>query len=84
MFVLISQNLLLGTLKVAFNDLLHAMILILLLMGFFAGIGHWRFGSTRADFSSFSRARPLSRTVYSLPCLIVFEMSLVPTMCDRI
>jgi len=52
------QNLLLGTLQVAFNDLMHAIILILLLMGFFAGIGHWRFGSTRADFSSVSRACP--------------------------
>ena len=38
------------------NDLWHALILIGLLMAFFAGIGNWRFGSSRQDFSSFMAA----------------------------
>ena len=49
-------NLLLGTLKHAMSDLWHALILVLGLMSFFAGIGNWRFGSRRQDFSTFTSA----------------------------
>jgi hypothetical protein len=49
-------NLLMGTIKHALSDLWHAFILVITLMGFFAGIGNWRFGDSRQDFSSFSRA----------------------------
>jgi hypothetical protein len=38
------------------NDLFHALILIGLLMAFFAGIGNWRFGSRRSDFATFTDA----------------------------
>ena len=37
---------------VALDDLFHATLLIILLMGSFAGIATWRFGTIREDFSS--------------------------------
>eukprot|EP00281_Chroomonas_sp_CCMP1168_P016014 CAMPEP_0206220982 /NCGR_PEP_ID=MMETSP0047_2-20121206/5167_1 /ASSEMBLY_ACC=CAM_ASM_000192 /TAXON_ID=195065 /ORGANISM="Chroomonas mesostigmatica_cf, Strain CCMP1168" /LENGTH=1725 /DNA_ID=CAMNT_0053643677 /DNA_START=282 /DNA_END=5460 /DNA_ORIENTATION=+ len=48
--------LLTGTLANAADDLWHATLLILMLMGCFAGIGTWRFGSHRDDFESFEAA----------------------------
>jgi len=45
-----------GTIIKAWDDLWHAALLILLLMGVFAGIATWRFGSEREDFSDFERS----------------------------
>ena len=44
--------LLTGTIVKALDDLFHATLLIILLMGSFAGIATWRFGTIREDFSS--------------------------------
>ena len=44
--------LLTGTIVKTLDDLFHATLLIILLMGSFAGIATWRFGTVREDFSS--------------------------------
>mmetsp|Transcript_27352 Transcript_27352/g.42741 ORF Transcript_27352/g.42741 Transcript_27352/m.42741 type:complete len:517 (-) Transcript_27352:332-1882(-) len=45
--------LLTGTLVKATDDLWHAILLVFLLMGCFAGIASWRFGSERHEFMTF-------------------------------
>jgi len=45
-----------GTVTKAWDDLWHAALLIVMLMGVFAGIATWRFGSEREDFSDFERS----------------------------
>uniref|UniRef100_A0A7S0W9M5 Polycystin cation channel PKD1/PKD2 domain-containing protein n=1 Tax=Hemiselmis tepida TaxID=464990 RepID=A0A7S0W9M5_9CRYP len=47
--------LLTGTISKAMDDFWHSALLIILIMGSFAGIGTWRFGSEREEFGTFEK-----------------------------
>jgi hypothetical protein len=73
------------------QDLWHAAILVTILMGFFAGIGQWRFGDSRSDFASFSAAMSTEfMMMFGKFCFIpslfilVSTSSYLSTCCRRI
>ena len=47
--------LLTGTIAKSMDDMWHSCILVVLLMGCFAGVATWRFGSYREEFADFER-----------------------------
>jgi len=48
--------LLTGTIAKSFDDMWHSCILVVLLMGCFAGVASWRFGGYREDFGNFEQS----------------------------
>jgi len=63
-------SLLTGTLGYAAGHMAHALLVALIVMSSFAGIGLWRFGSSIAEFSTFSEAMAAELSLLFAPDLL--------------